>query len=153
MYPWGNDATDISTRVNGFFGSEGGNDGFKFVSPVGRFCGGATVDTGIYTGSSVNSTCASDGTNPDSGNRVYDLSGNVSEWVSDWYQFEYLGRTSNFTNPAGPISGTFKVSKGGSWSNGATELRSPYREQYFNPESRSKTLGFRCAKNVSTSLP
>lgn len=153
IYPWGNDASDISTRVNGFFGSEGGNDGFKFVSPVGRFCGGATLDSASYTGTSINSTCATDLTNPDTGNRIYDLSGNVSEWVSDWYQFEYLGRTSNFTNPSGPISGTFKVSKGGSWSNGATELRAPYREQYFNPESRSKTLGFRCAKNVSTSLP
>ncbi|MFN4151872.1 MAG: SUMF1/EgtB/PvdO family nonheme iron enzyme, partial [Candidatus Sericytochromatia bacterium] len=49
--------------------------------------------------------------------------------------------------------GSFKVAKGGSWSNGATELRAPYREHYFNPESRSKTVGFRCAKNISTSLP
>lgn len=152
-YPWGNDSSDISTRVNGFFGSEGGTDGFKFVAPVGRFCGGATPNTGIYTGTYTNTTCESDVTNPDTGNRIYDLSGNVSEWVSDWYQFEYLGRDSNFTNPAGPISGSFKVAKGGSWSNGATELRAPYREHYFNPESRSKTVGFRCAKNISTSLP
>jgi formylglycine-generating enzyme required for sulfatase activity len=149
-YPWGNDASDISTRVNGFFGSEGGTDGFKFVAPVGRFCGGATPNTGIYTGTYTNTTCASDITNPDTGNRIYDLSGNVSEWVSDWYQFEYLGRDSNFTNPAGPISGSFKAAKGGSWSNGATELRAPYREHYFNPESRSKTVGFRCAKNIGT---
>jgi formylglycine-generating enzyme required for sulfatase activity len=46
---------------------------------------------------------------------IYDLSGNVEEWVLDWYAQEYYGASSP-RNPTGPESGISKVLRGGSWS-------------------------------------
>lgn len=149
-FPWGFDApSENNVKTNGYFGSDGSNgDGYKFSSPVGRFCEGATPnDVAVYTiGASKNIYCDSS-TQPDLGNRIYDLSGNVSEWVSDWYQYEYYGRDTDFNNPRGPINGIFKITRGGAWNHNASELTSSYRDLYYRPESRNFNIGFRCVKN------
>jgi formylglycine-generating enzyme required for sulfatase activity len=46
---------------------------------------------------------------------IYDMSGNVWEWCSDWYSASYY-KTSPTDNPTGPPSGTAYVRRGGSWS-------------------------------------
>jgi len=133
IYPWGNtapieynlDGTVNIARANGYFGVDGGKDGFKFVSSFGAFESGKSPEG------------------------IYDLSGNVSEWVADWYKFDYYGEDLDVSpreNPTGPISGQFKVTRGGSWTYGADKLTSSYRDLYFRPESRNFDIGFRCVK-------
>ena len=76
---------------------------------------------------------------------VHDMSGNVWEWVSDWYASDYF-KNSPHKNPKGPDSGEFKVQRGGSWSNLADYHSSSYRMVY-GPTGKDEFNGFRCAKS------
>ncbi len=53
---------------------------------------------------------------------IYDMSGNLWEWCQDWYDENYY-RNSAETNPKGPVSGDYKVLRGGSWYNSAWNAR------------------------------
>lgn len=77
---------------------------------------------------------------------LYDMHGNVREWVYDYYG-EY--DTENTDNPTGPLTGSLKVNRGGGWNDYAKHLRSAYRAS-FPPEQSSSNLGFRIVRNVST---
>ena len=70
---------------------------------------------------------------------IYDMSGNVWEWCSDWWG-NYNGKIQ--TNPQGPSSGSKCVVRGGNWSGNASYCRVAYRG-YDSPDSRDKFLGFR----------
>ena len=72
---------------------------------------------------------------------IYDMSGNVCEWCSDWCG-DY---SSSFqTDPTGPESGIYRVYRGGSWSNYARGCRVSNRYG-FSPDYRSIDIGFRVA--------
>ncbi len=77
---------------------------------------------------------------------IYDLAGNVSEWVADWYDntsYKYeLER-----NPKGPRDGEEKVVRGGSWYDSALLQRSALRSRSY-PSAPSTDRGFRCAKDA-----
>jgi formylglycine-generating enzyme required for sulfatase activity len=75
---------------------------------------------------------------------LFDMSGNVWEWVSDWFDAEYY-RKSPEANPTGPDSGREKVVRGGSYVDGSGPLRVAHRH-WYPPQSRYKWLGVRCAK-------
>jgi formylglycine-generating enzyme required for sulfatase activity/regulator of sirC expression with transglutaminase-like and TPR domain len=79
---------------------------------------------------------------------LYNMAGNVKEWVDDWYDREYYNEQSEYANPRGPIGGEFKVVRGGSWRDMKGFIYSTFRNS-GNPKSRMDDYGFRCAKNAA----
>jgi len=76
---------------------------------------------------------------------VYDMSGNVWEWCSDWWD-QYNSKTVPDLDPKGPSSGRYRIVRGGSWSEYAMYTRISAREG-FEPNYRRMDLGFRLASN------
>lgn len=70
---------------------------------------------------------------------IYDMTGNVMEWVSDWKGSYSSGAQ---TNPTGPDSGTYRVNRGGSYGNVERLSRITNRNS-INPNMSSKTMGLR----------
>lgn len=74
-----------------------------------------------------------------------DMAGNVWEWVNDWYSETYY-QDSPLSNPLGPDSGTYRVLRGGSWSNRVDDVRTTSRIKY-DPMDTSNGTGFRCSRS------
>ncbi len=91
------------------------NDGYRYVAPVGSF--------------------------PPNGLSLYDMAGNVMEWVADRYDRNYY-QDSPLEDPKGPTVGTSRVNKGGNWLSSPADDRCAFRG--FSGESMSFwNLGFR----------
>ncbi len=114
LYPWGD--------TNPTCGHANLNDGLAACAPgprpVGSHADGAS----------------SEGVN--------DLSGNVAEWVRDWYGRYKAGYQDN---PKGPETGVYRVIRGGGYVSKSNRALTTSRD-YARPKTRSPELGFRCAK-------
>lgn len=125
-YPWGN---LYNTRVanHGRLGLDttDARDGFAEHAPVGSFPSGRTPEGFL------------------------DLAGNVSEWVSDRYALSYPpGPASDPKGPAVGAGSGGHVVRGGHYASAAPWLRGASRAS-ADAETRSPTLGFRCARSAS----
>ena len=101
------------------------------------------LDTGDdgYTG-----TCPVDAF-PPNGFGIYSITGNAWEWCSDWFSTDYH-RDADRNNPAGPPSGTSKVTKGGSFlchKSYCNRYRVAARSSN-TPDSSTSNTGFRCCR-------
>ncbi len=94
------------------------SDGFAELAAVGSFPQGRTLEG------------------------VYDMAGNVEEWVADWYSNRYPESGQN--NPKGPAIGDFKTVRGGSYVDGGAWLRGAARARAL-PSLAQPWRGFRCA--------
>jgi formylglycine-generating enzyme required for sulfatase activity len=70
---------------------------------------------------------------------LYDMAGNVAEWVNDWYDAYPKNKRDNYT---GPESGDYRVVRGGGWSDKVTVL-APKERETLDPAYSKATLGFR----------
>jgi formylglycine-generating enzyme required for sulfatase activity len=77
---------------------------------------------------------------------LYDMLGNVVEWVNDWYDEKYY-QCSPSQDPTGPTTGTLRVLRGGSWFYSPWYLRVSLR-YWLLPAFRDLDFGFRCGGEV-----
>ena len=77
---------------------------------------------------------------------LYDMSGNVREWVLDYYQTDYYQK-SPYKNPRGPEIGKFHVIRGGSWLSGSSCV-AVHRRNALSSNWVDFAVGFRCAKDA-----
>jgi len=73
---------------------------------------------------------------------ICDMLGNVGEWCSDWYSANYYRSGASRTDPAGPLSGTDRVIRGGTAASKPRDVR-PANRFHGHPARSSALLGFR----------
>jgi formylglycine-generating enzyme required for sulfatase activity len=122
--------------------ARGGSEGAKY--PWGETCDPSHCHyLTDAADKNFRSTCPT-GMYPANGYGLFDMVGNVWEWVSDWYDAEYYGVDSS-ENPRGPESGSLRIVRGGSWVCDDVEmLRSAYRHK-VPPDTYAYSVGFRIA--------
>ena len=112
-YPWGEKFAVNAANV------DGSEDGYKYLAPPGSFEAGRSP----YG--------------------LYDMTGNVAEWVSDSYDENYY-KKSPYRDPKGPDNADLKVVRGGSWRE--TEQNARLSKRFAAKHWRTDiTIGFRCA--------
>ena len=129
-----------TTAFHGFTGYPSGTNDDTLVGNIAWFWGNSGASgTPTYGTKAVGQKLAN-------GFGLHDMSGNVWEWVNDWHSFSYYA-SSPSSNPTGPATGTFRVLRGGWWSNfDEYFLRSSHRAG-STPDHASDAFGFRVARN------
>lgn len=124
-FPWGDSfdgtkANYCDTHCELYWADASFDDGYVRTTPVGSYPGGI-------------SWCG-----------AMDMSGNVWEWVADWYERDYYSHSPS-RNPTGPSLGEDHIMRGGSWYALSSGIRVAYRNrQDPDTQDRDSDIGFRC---------
>ena len=130
----------LPTEAEWEYAARGGNQSKGFT-----YSGSNTVgDVAWYTENSGSKTHTV-GTKGVNELGIYDMSGNVWEWCSDWYDENYY-KNSAAQNPKGAQSGSLRVLRGGSWNDTDYYCRSSFR-YWIDPVNRFIDVGFRLARD------
>lgn len=124
----------LPTEAEWEYAARGGNKSKGY-----KYSGSNTIGDVAWYYDNSSSTTRQVGTKAPNELGLYDMSGNVREWCSDWY-----GRYSSSaqSNPTGPFSGSYCVDRGGSWGSNAQSCRVSFRGNHY-PDNRSYNSGFR----------
>jgi formylglycine-generating enzyme required for sulfatase activity len=107
-----------------------------------RYCGGDKLDAVAWYNDNSGDRTHPVGQKRSNGLGIYDMSGNVEEWCQDWYDKDYYGRSPR-DNPDGPSSGTYRILRGGSWSDFPRRVFTGGRD---NPDGRYAYFGLRLVR-------
>ena len=118
IYPWG-PASDLAS-VNAL--GQGESDTWRWTAPVGSY--------------------------PPNAYGLYDMTGNVWEWVADWFWNRYYANSPPL-DPAWLREGRDRVVRGGSWDSGPPNLRLSFRSRLSPTGRHGLYVGGRCARDVA----
>ncbi|GHT11146.1 hypothetical protein AGMMS4956_03730 [Bacteroidia bacterium] len=127
----------LPTEAEWEFAARGGNqsNGYNYAGS------NKPADVAWYTNNSDGETHIV-GTKKPNELGIYDMSGNVYEWCSDWYEDTYFDNPQH--SPVGASSGNYRVYRGGGWTNNARSCRIANRSKGV-PGKGYSNLGFRLA--------
>lgn len=107
-----------------------------------KYCGSNDLSRVAWYAGNSNDKTHPVGQKQANGYGLYDMSGNVGEWVQDW-KGDYA--SNSVENPTGPASGSRRVRRGGSFWNTAPGIRASNRSSH-SPRHNNEILGFRLAR-------
>lgn len=128
----------LPTEAEWEYAARGGNK-----SKAYKFAGGRDIGSVAWYRSNAKEKTQHVGKKTPNEIGLYDMSGNVWEWCSDWYG-DYTANAQY--NPLGPMLGSDHVFRGGSWGNDSDFCRLSKR-RYNGPNNRSDNVGFRLARS------
>ena len=130
----------LPTEAEWEYAARGGNKSRGYT-----YSGSNTIGDVAWYGENSRNTTRPVGTKEPNELGIYDMSGNVWEWCSDWYSDTYYS-SSPLTNPTGPSSGTYRVMRGGSWYFNDIHCRVAGRNR-SRPTNGYNDDGFRCVQD------
>ncbi|MBF0419485.1 MAG: SUMF1/EgtB/PvdO family nonheme iron enzyme [Magnetococcales bacterium] len=109
-----------------------------------KYCGGNDFDEIAWYKNNSGGVLHPVGQKKSNSLGIFDMSGNVDEWVLDWYDDAYYENSAS-EDPTGPTDGSIKVFRGGGWGNNPVDIRSTIR-RHVNAGMQSSHLGFRLVR-------